>query len=173
MIAFFYDSYGIILKFLIPGIFLGMVYDVFRLFRIARNDHRYRLGTAIKNHYFSKASPPVHSGNKKRKITLPEDLLVFTEDLIFFLIVSITEILTIYYVNGGEIRTYCLLFSVIGFFTYQKTVGALFIFLSRKILYLLRRCLYLFTCLILTPSFFVWKLLKKILSHKKHKKMGK
>ena len=35
---FFYDSWISILKFIIPGIFLGAVYDIFRLLRISGND---------------------------------------------------------------------------------------------------------------------------------------
>jgi hypothetical protein len=38
MNEFFYDSCTLILKFSIPGIFLAMVYDIFRLIRIGRND---------------------------------------------------------------------------------------------------------------------------------------
>ena len=65
------------------------------------------------------------------------------EDILFFVIVAITEILATYHINEGEIRIYGLMISAIGFFVYQKTLGRMFIFFSKKILYLIRMIIYL------------------------------
>lgn len=166
MINFFYDSWIIILKFLIPGICLGMVYDLFRLFRIAGNDPLYSVTNAIKKRYFPKSN----SDRKSRK-RISDTGLVFAEDILFFMIVAITEILATFHFNQGEIRIYCLLISAIGFFIYQKTVGRFIIFFSRKILYLTRRIIYLFACVMLTPTFYILRCSKKLFSllpRKKH-----
>jgi hypothetical protein len=159
MISFFYDSWIIILKFLIPGIFLGMVYDMFRLFRIAGNDKTYSVINAIKNRYFSK----IHF-NKKTRRHISDAIFVFIEDVLFFLVVAVTEILATFHFNHGEIRIYCLLISAIGFFIYQKTIGRLVVFFSRKTLYLIRKIIYWIVCLILTPTFYILRFSKKLIS---------
>ncbi|MBR6744515.1 MAG: spore cortex biosynthesis protein YabQ [Clostridia bacterium] len=149
---FFYDSWLVILKFLIPGIFLGAVYDIFRLIRIARNDRTYNVRRAVERHFFPKTVC-----NEKTKKYISEYALVLIEDILFFLIVAVTEILAIFHLNGGEIRMDCLMISVVGFFVYQKTLGRLIIFFSVKILYLIRRTIYLVVCVVLTPIFFFSK----------------
>ncbi|MBE6665376.1 MAG: hypothetical protein E7603_04010 [Ruminococcaceae bacterium] len=163
MINFFYDSYLIFLRFLIPGIFLGMIYDVFRLIRIGRNSKTIPLPEAIKNRYF----PNKIKRNKKtlKKHTYP-NFLVFIEDISFFLIVSVTEILATYHLNNGEIRIYCLLFSVIGFFCYQKTISLCVIFISKKMAKLFQKILFICICLVLDPIVFFIKKLKRMLSSK-------
>lgn len=155
-IRFFYDSCLMFFQFLIPGIFLGLVYDVFRVIRIGRNDQTPRLSEMIRKRFF-----PQKTERKKKHAKNRETVLIFIEDIIFFLIVAITEILAVYYFNDGEIRIYGLLFSAIGFLCYQKTVGRLVIVLSKKILYLLKKTIYFFVFLILNPWFVISKKLKE------------
>lgn len=159
MIHFFYDSYLMVLQFLIPGIFLGLIYDIFRIIRIMRNDSTQRLSEMIRKRFFSqeKEQPKKKIKNSQKR----ENILIFIEDIFFFLIVAVTEILAVYYFNDGEIRIYCLLFSAIGFICYQKTVGRLVISLSKKIVYFIRKIVYCFVCLILKPWFAVSKKLNK------------
>ena len=158
MNEFFYDSCSLILKFSIPGILLSMVYDLFRLIRIGRNDRRHSPLDAWRKRYFP--CPP--SDKRQRKhINISEDILVFAEDILFCLIASFTEILAIYHINRGEIRIYCLMISVCVFFIYQKTVGKAFLILSTKILYLLRYVLYGVGCLILSPTLLFLKTVKR------------
>ena len=155
MIAFFYDSWTVILKFLIPGIFLGAVYDVFRLIRISRNDQTNSVKKAIRDRYFP---------NKKRnhKIKMAETVLVFIEDILFFIIVAVVHILATYHFNDGEIRIYSLMISALGFFVYQKTLGRLILFFSKKILYLIRKIIYMIVCMVLTPLFFLLRSFRKL-----------
>lgn len=156
MIDFFYDSCLMFFRFLIPGIFLGIIYDVFRLIRIGRNDQTYRISKEIKKRYFPKKEKPEGNKQKKRSKKIDPDMIfIFLEDICFFLIVAVTEILAIYYLNNGEIRIYCLIFSAVGFFAYQKTIGKLIIFLSRKIIYLVRKTICFAICIFLTPAFFM------------------
>ena len=156
MTEFFYDSWLVILEFLIPGIFLGLIYDIFRLSRIARNDMTFQVTEAIKKRFFAQSTVRV------KKFKIAEPWIVFMEDIVFFLIVAVTEILATYHINNGEIRIYCLLVSVIGFFAYQKTLGRLVIFFSTKILYLIRKTVYIIICIILTPPFLISKQTKKL-----------
>ena len=168
MISFFYDSYWTILNFFFPGVFLGFVYDFFRLCRIARNENILLGKKEIHRSKFSNVDmePTKDDGNSKKKIF--DAVLVFIEDIIFFIIVSVVEILTTYYVNNGEIRIYCLLSSYAGFMTYQKTIGIAIIFFSKKIVYLLNKALYCIICLILKPYFHIADILKKIIRTKKN-----
>ena len=159
MNTFFYDSWIVILEFLIPGIFLSVIYDIFRFFRIARNDHTYNLRQAIQNRFSSKND----SGDKEKTIKwFSESTILFVEDILFFIIVAITEILAFYHLNNGEIRICYLVTSVVGFFVYQKTIGNLIIFFLKKALYIIRKTLYLVACLILTPSIFILRIFKKL-----------
>lgn len=165
MTDFFYDSYLLILKFLLPGIFLGGVYDIFRFCRIARNDKTYDPIEALQKRFFS------HSKifKTKHKNRSYDTVLIFIEDILFFIIVAITEILTLYQMNNGEIRIYGLFFSAIGFYIYQKTIGNLLIYLSKRILYGVRRILYIMGCILLVPAIFVFKIIKRIIAFFKRK----
>ena len=165
MTEFFYDSCSLIMKFLVPGVFLSMVYDVFRLIRIGRNDPCHKPIVALRKKFFSYEPSSEQKQEKRSKNTI-----VFIEDILFWLIAAITEILSVYYINRGEIRIYCLMISIIGFFVYQRTIGKIFLFLSTKILYLLRYAFYALGCLILSPCLFFWKIGKRIFRSKKHQK---
>ena len=160
MTEFFYDSCSLILKFLIPGMFLGIIYDIFRLIRIARNDKTFDPVTAVRKRFFMKSAPV----NKRKKADFFNIMIIWIEDIFFFLIVAITEILTLFQLNGGEIRIYCLLFSAVGFFIYQKTIGNLFIFLSKKIIYLIRKMIFILICAILIPLLGIIRVAKKLIS---------
>lgn len=161
MIQFFYDSYLMFIQFLIPGIFLGIIYDIFRLIRIGRNSNNVSLWKMIKNRYFQ--------NKMKEAKTMPikkhhfDTLWVFAEDICFFLIVAITEILAIYHLNDGEIRIYCLLFSLIGFSFYQKTIGLFLIFFLKNFIRLLKKYLFICICIILNPTVFILKKSRKFL----------
>jgi hypothetical protein len=160
MIAFFYDSWIVILKFLILGIFLGAIYDIFRFSRIARNDPTYNIKQKIKKRFF----PNNTSDNKKtRSKQISESIIIFIEDILFFIVVAITEILAIFHFNNGEIRICYLIISAIGFFVYQKTIGNLIIFFSKKTLHFLRKIIYIVVCIVLIPLCFFLRISRKLL----------
>ena len=131
-----------------------MIYDIFRLIRLKRrpgkSDSFFEI---IKKRYFYQ--------DKKIVLQNFDVLLTFIEDICFFLIVSITEILATYYFNEGEIRIYCLIFSVIGFYCYHKTIGFLVISISKKLLYLSEKIFCFFVFLIFDPIVFIMKKLNK------------
>ena len=156
MNTFFYDSWDVILKFLIPGMFIGAIYDIFRFCRIARNDHAYNIRQEIKNRFFTKNEPSDTKTNEKHF----ESAIVFIEDTLFFIIAAVTEILAFFHFNNGEIRICFLIVSVAGFFVYQKTLGNLIVFFSKKILHLIRKTIYLLICIVLIPVLFILKIFK-------------
>lgn len=152
MNEFFYDSYRLVLSFLFLGMSLGVVYDVFRILRIGRTKT-----IAISGSFYEMIKP-------KRKLlsNIPRafsvkvgssagTVLVFFEDLLFFLIVSWAEILWFFHVNGGELRIICILSSAFGFFLYYQTVGRLTVYFARHILFLIRCLVYWLAYVILVP----------------------
>ncbi len=151
MNAFFYDSSDLFLKFFALGVCFGIVYDCIRIFRIGRNDTQYAVLDAIRKRYFSVAE-------MKKKPIFSHNWLVMVEDVFFFLVVAVAEILFIYHFNDGEIRIYGLVCSVFGFLVYNKTVGRLIIFISKKILYVIRRIIYWVLHILIAPFFAMFKI---------------
>ncbi len=140
---FFYDSYQLILIFFLPGIFLGIVYDIFRILRIGRTSD-----LSVGGAFYEKIRPrkplfaPVSRFLSAHPLKAADWVLVFIEDILFWLIAAITEILLIFHTNGGEIRIYCLIASVVGFFLYHQTLGKLITFFAKQIIFLLRCLIY-------------------------------
>ena len=89
MIDFFYDSSFLILKFFILGILLGLIYDIFRLFRIGRNDKKYDPKTELKKRFF-------HQKKTQKQKNISDSLYIFAEDILFFFISACLQILMIY-----------------------------------------------------------------------------
>ena len=166
MIDFFYDSSFLILKFFILGNLLGLIYDFFRLVRMGRNDKKYDPKAELRKRLF----PQKKKLNDKKR---SDSLYIFIEDIIFFLIVAVSQILMTFHENSGEIRIYCMIASFMGFWGYQKTIGNIIIFLSQKILYLSRRIFYWIIFLILFPIISAFRFFKKIIKHFKKQKKNK
>ena len=150
---FFYDSYQLILIFFLPGIFLGIVYDIFRILRIGRTSD-----LSVGGAFYEKIRPrkplfaPVSRFLSAHPLKAADWILVFIEDILFWLIAAITEILLIFHTNGGEIRIYCLIASVVGFFLYHQTLGKLITFFTKQIIFLLRCLIYWTLYAIIYPA---------------------
>lgn len=93
------------------GIFIGLIYDLFRIRRALFSRNYYHI---------KKENTPIV---KERKI---ESIIIFFEDILFFLTASLVNIIFIYYANNGKIRGICFLFEVLGFTIYFFTLGKLF-----------------------------------------------
>ncbi|MBE6565321.1 MAG: hypothetical protein E7655_08625 [Ruminococcaceae bacterium] len=89
---------------LLIGICLGGVYDLFRMARVARE---------------------VTASGERRTHGRFEPLLLFFEDLLFWLIASLSVILFLFHANEGKIRWFALVFCALGFALYGLTVGRL------------------------------------------------
>ena len=163
MNGFFYDSYQLILIFLLPGVFLGIVYDIFRILRISRASE-----LSVSGALYDKIRPrkPLFRNTsrifKTKSIKIADKVIVFIEDILFWLIVAVTEILFIFHNNGGEIRIYCLLSSILGFILYNRTLGRLVTMFAKQIIFLFRCLIYWVLYAIIYPIKLMINGIKKI-----------
>lgn len=110
------------------GAILGMIYDVFRILRIATRPKENRL--------------PKPAGKRCRLLPAGNCLYaasVFFEDILFSLIAGIVVSIFIFNINDGQIRWFALAGAGIGFFIYYQTVGRVVIAVADVILRILRR----------------------------------
>lgn len=77
-----------------------------------------------------------------RLIGFKNRIIVFFEDIIFFLIATITMFSYYMQITYGKFRIYPLLFAIIGFFVYYKTIGKLVFFIIKKIYDLIVKVFY-------------------------------
>ena len=165
MNEFFYDSYLLILLFLLPGVFLGIVFDVFRILRIGRT-----ADITVAGSFYDKIRPrgSLFGGAKHFSVSktakTANTILIFIEDILFWLIAAIIEILFFFHTNGGEIRIYCLIFSALGFFLYNRTIGMLVIACAKQIIFCTRCLIYWIFYAILYPIKAIWHVIQKLLS---------
>jgi len=147
---FFYDSYVLILKALVLGVLMGIVYDCFRVMRISRASE-----ITVSGGFFDAIKPkkPLLKSKNGAKVAVKaaNDALVFIEDLLFFIVVGASEILFFLGENDGEIRIYCIVFTIFGFFLYIKTLGRIVIYFSAKIIFFVRCLLYWLIYIIIVP----------------------
>ncbi len=103
MISDFYGSYSSFVLSALLGIFIGVIYDIFRILRIARLPH-----IAPQGKFYDIIKIPDSGLPKfeklKNMIKLSSNIFILIEDIIFWIIVSLLQILFIYHINDGEIR---------------------------------------------------------------------
>ncbi len=170
MTSFFYDSYQLILFFLAPGIFLGAIYDVFRILRIARSHSKGSVIPLLYAHFGLSRAARVQTEKRKQQI---EYALVMAEDIFFCLFAAATEILLFYHLNSGVIRIYGLLLSAVGFFLYRLSLGKLVIHMAKQIIDWIRRLLYVLLLVILTPAVWIYRKSHTLVKHAKHTRAEK
>lgn len=106
------------------GVFWGGVYDVFRIRRLA----------------FSFVN--ISDGKKKTILYKQRDfierLVIFFEDILYWLICSVSMCIFIYYINSGRFRGVSLIGAFFGFFVYYKTIGKLVMLLSGYVIRLIK-----------------------------------
>ena len=102
----------LILYSLAVGAFTGVIYDIFRILRIAL---------------------PERIRGKRA-----ETVIVFVHDVLFWLVVSIVFVIFIYYVNKGMTRLVMISASCLGFLVYYHTAGRIVIFFSASIIGFIR-----------------------------------
>ncbi len=101
----------------LAGFGLGAVYDVLRLLRIL-------CGESIPPRSMCESGLSV-TGMPKRTVLL--HILLFAEDVLFAVVVSVTLLLLLYYTNDGQLRAPAVIGMACGFFVYYHTVGRLVI----------------------------------------------
>ncbi len=145
------------------GAILGVIYDLFRLRRIAfAKTHSYGAKQTPK----SLCAPPL----AKQARFLPfsvSSIVIFAEDILFALIAGGIFCILLFAENDGIFRWYALFGYAVGFFAYRNSVGKLVMRLSDAILAFIRRmvrrvCRVLFSPLVRLGHFLVGKLQSRI-----------
>ena len=151
MIIEFYGTYSAFIDVFALGALFGIIYDAFRILRISRMPYLIPQGKIYKLIKI----PDKHSAKAPKAIKnfflFSNTFLTFMEDMIFWLIVSVGEILFIYHVNGGVVRIYFIIFTFIGAALYFFTVGKITKYFSIRIIFLMRCLLYWSFYIIIYP----------------------
>lgn len=144
---------------LVVGIFLGVLWDFFRIMRLARGkystDSEYRF---------------IRMWNTlKAKIS---DVLCFFEDMLFFTAAAVVVCIFLYHANSGKIRGIALSGSLMGFILYYCTVGRLVNAVAEKIINAVRYVLnFLFRHSVLPVCRLLCKLMNYILQKIRKKRL--
>ena len=159
MTELFYDPAALIIKAALLGVILSIIYDMFRILRISA------LSKAPEGAFFEKIKPkkPLFCRRKTKKTKeLGKNALVFIEDVLFFLIYASAEILFFLGLNGGEIRIYCLVFTLLGFVLYLVSIGRIVIYFLSIILFFAKCLLYWSLYIIIIPVKHISMFIKKV-----------
>ena len=150
MILEFYGEYSAFVNALLLGIIFGIIYDVFRILRISRVPY-----LAPKGKFYELIKIPERKKAKtkaqKNFFALSDTVMTLIEDIAFWLIASLGEILFIYHVNGGVIRIYFIICTFVGAALYFFTIGKVTMYFSVRIIFLIRCLLYWCFCIIIYP----------------------
>lgn len=98
-----------------------------------------------------------------RNIVFHGNILIHIEDIIYWIFMSIAIFLIILYVNNGEIRAFFVIGIILGMLFYFFTISKLFIKVSNKILFIIKRIIKFIIECILTPFKIVLNILRTIL----------
>lgn len=158
MTDLFYDSAALMIKAALLGVVLGAVYDVFRIIRLSFSSKTPR------GAFFERIKPkkPLFCFPKRKKAGKSgKKAIVFIEDVLFFALCAVAEILFFIGLNSGEIRIYCLILSLAGFILYHLTLGKAVIYFSSTIIFFAKCLLYWIFYIIIIPVKYFIGLLKK------------
>ena len=132
----------LLLYSLLVGVFLGVLWDIFRILRIMA----YGKALPPKNLFI-----PLPSSEKEvvkalsvahtQKFLSMAGILIFISDILFSLSAAISLILLIFHINNGEVRAVALIGAAFGFTAYYFTVGKLTVFFSERIIRLIKKLL--------------------------------
>lgn len=114
---------------LIFGFVLGAFYDVARIRHIA------------------------FRRSVKKAVKIADAIIIFFEDVIFFVFAAIGIILISYKLHYGIIRWYAVGALALGFFIYRKTLGVLIMAISEKIINIICRILLFIKRRVILPAF--------------------
>ena len=163
MILEFYGAYSAFINAAILGVIFGIIYDIFRILRISRIPYLAPKGKFYKIIKIPERNKLDSKKRLKNFFCVSDTLLTFIEDLIFWLIVSIGEILFIYHINGGVVRIYFILFTFAGAALYFFTIGKFTVYFSVRIIFLARCLLYWSVYIIIYPVRLIGFLLLKFI----------
>ena len=119
------------------GVLIGVVYDVFRIIRIA-----FTVPGIVGDEY--------RGVEHRSRYTV--DLIVFLCDILFFVIDAVISAIFIFYANNGRIRGIALFGSLVGFAAYYNTVGRLVTLISASLIRLICRIIHFVRVRVLLPA---------------------
>ncbi len=119
---------------IVVGIVLGVLYDVFRIQRISMS-RDYHFTVMRKRENNSKTLNLLTNFLLSDKL---KSVIIFIEDVAFFVLSAVIVIIFIYQSNSGIIRWFELSGAVLGFILYYFTVGRLVVSLSEYIIFAVR-----------------------------------
>lgn len=99
---------------------------------------------------------------KNKRIQKINNIIVFIEDVVFFLIISVVVCVFLFYINHGRARGLVIFIMLCGFFVYRKTIGRAVIYLYLRIIRLLRFVFVKIYIIFLKPLLIILELLCKI-----------
>ncbi len=137
-----YEQAALFVYALIVGVFIGIVYDVFRIVRIALTGGagskvRFeRIETLISS--IRGQSAAVHRRGIRKAGERLEYAIVFVCDVLFFFVTALVSIIFLYQANYGQPRLYVAVSSIVGFAVYYNTVGRMVAFSAGVVISLFR-----------------------------------
>ena len=139
-----YDQAALFVYALIIGVFIGAVYDVFRIIRIAlTGGESCSSGACFEpvEKLISRLSGRDQENSGKAQRTLGKRLalaVTFVCDILFFLITAVIGAVFLYQANYGQLRLYVVVAAVIGFTVYYNTVGRMITLVAGLVISLFR-----------------------------------
>lgn len=149
------------------GCLLGILWDVFRIIRIAVYGRQHGEGVSPVRLPASKkeVSRALSVRHTKGALSL-SGISIFLSDLLFCLSASAAVILLLFHLNGGEIRGFALFGALLGFICYYFTVGKLTVLFSELIITGIKKLLYFVLSLTLIPVFNLFRRLTAFILNK-------
>lgn len=116
------------------GVFLGMIYDFFRILRISAEPT-----AELKKRRPEASSEPAQKEERKMRVADRIKVsLIFAEDIVFSLICAAVISVTVFHLNSGHPRWFILLGAAVGFALYYHTAGRLVMKLCPYLILLIR-----------------------------------
>ncbi len=137
-----YGSLLLLLYALTVGALLGVLWDVFRIIRIAFYGRK--TGTSPPVRLPSDADGVERALKFKHSAKVPSLTFfgTFFCDLLFCLICAVCVILLLFHLNDGEVRMFALIGAALGFTVYYFTVGRLTVYFSDVIIRAVKKLVY-------------------------------
>ena len=151
----FYGRYSAFVMALLLGLFFGLLYDVFRIIRVSRMPYIVPEGRLYDMIKIPSGAPSRFRKATRKLFSVSDALATFAEDILFWITVSVCEILFVYHVNGGVVRIYFIIYSFLGAALYFFTLGKLTMYFAVRIVFLSRCTVYWTVRIIICPIRFI------------------
>lgn len=143
---------------LILGACLGLFYDALRITRIFLGAH-YSNRAVTRLH---SAELPLIGRHREHPVRAALGIVVFIEDILFFIVAGAAMILLFYELYNGKIRVPALLLSAVGFGVYRATAGKLVMLFSEAIAFVLESAVRYLFFFLLFPIRWLYKKLSGV-----------